>query len=46
MATLIRMKLSWGKSNCPPRFKLQVFDAVIRSKLVDGLDMYKFPLLS
>ena len=28
----------WSKSNCPTKFKLDVFDAVIRSKLVYGLE--------
>ena len=43
MATLNRMNFFWGKANCPPRFKLQVFDAVIRSKLVYGLDTVQIP---
>ena len=36
------MNLS-STSNCPPKFKLIVLDAVIRSKLVYGLDCIKIP---
>ena len=43
MATLNRMKSFWGKSNSPPRFKLQVFGSVIRSKLVYGFDTVQIP---
>ena len=35
-ATLNRLNFFWKKLNCPPKFKLNVFDAVIRSKLVYG----------
>ena len=38
MAVLNRLNFFWKKSNCPCKFKLQVFDAVIRSKLVYSLD--------
>ena len=37
------MNFFWGKANCPPRFELQVFDAVIRSKIVYGLDTVQIP---
>ena len=43
MATLNRVNFFWGKSSCPPRFKLQAFDAVIRSKRVYGLDTVQIP---
>ena len=33
----------WFRSRCPQRFKLTVFDAVIRSKLVYGLDVVHLP---
>ena len=38
MATLKRLDLFWGQSTCTKQFKLQVFNAVIRSKLVYGLE--------
>ena len=37
-ATLNRLHFFWKKSSCLVRFKLNVFDAVIRSKLVYGLE--------
>ena len=37
MATWRRLDVFWKQSNCPIRFKLQAFDAIIRSKLVYGL---------
>ena len=37
-AILNRMHFFWKKSNCPIKFKLDVFDAVIRSKLVYSLE--------
>ena len=37
-AILNRLNFFWQKSNCPTRFKLSVFDAVIRSKLVYSLE--------
>ena len=33
-----KLGMFWDNPNCPTRFKLQVFDAVIRSKLVYGLN--------
>jgi len=36
---LNRLNFFWRKSNCPVNFKLSVFDAVIRAKLVYGLDV-------
>ena len=38
LALLNKLNFFWKKSNCPPRFKLNVFDAVIRSKLVYSLE--------
>ena len=38
MATLKQLDLFWRHSNCPVRFKLQAFDAVIKSKLLYGLE--------
>ena len=38
MATLNKLHFFWKKSNCPIGFKLNVFDAVIRSKLVYSLE--------
>lgn len=37
-ATLKKLDLFWNNNNCPKKFRLQVFDAVIRSKLVYGLE--------
>lgn len=37
-ATLKKLELFWNNNNCPKKFRLQVFDAVIRSKLVYGLE--------
>ena len=37
-ATLKRLNLFWNNQNCPTKFRLQVFDAVVRSKLVYGLE--------
>jgi len=37
-ATLKRLDIFWSNSNCPAKFRLQVFDAVVRSKLVYGLE--------
>ena len=36
---LNKLNFFWSKSNCPTKFKLDVFDAVIRSKLVYGLEV-------
>ena len=36
--TLKKLDLFWKNHNCPRKFRLQVFDAVIRSKLVYGLE--------
>ena len=33
-----RLQDFWNNPNCPTKFKLQVYDAVIRSKLVYGLE--------
>jgi hypothetical protein len=38
MATLKGLHAFWRHSDCPIRFKLQAFDAVIRSKLLYGLE--------
>ena len=35
---LQKLQIFWKNPNCPTRFKLQVYDAVVRSKLVYGLD--------
>ena len=43
MATWKRLDIFWKKANCPPKFKLIVLDAVIRSKLVYGLDCIQIP---
>lgn len=37
-ATLKRMDLFWNNANCPLKFRIQVHDAVIRSKLVYGME--------
>ena len=42
-AVLNRLNAFWFKSNCPKRFKLNVLDAVIRSKLVYGLEAIQLP---
>ena len=42
-ATLQKMHFFWRKANCPAKFKLTVFDAVIRAKLVYGLDVMYLP---
>ena len=34
----VRSVLEYCNSNCPTSFKLQVFDTVVRTKLVDGLE--------
>ena len=41
MATLTRLNNFWNNNNCPNKFKIQVFDAVIRSKLVYGAESLK-----
>jgi hypothetical protein len=38
MYTVKQLQHFWNNPNCPTKFKLQVFDAVIRSKLVYGLE--------
>ncbi len=38
MVILQKMQLFWKNQNCPTKFKLQVYDAVIRSKLMYGLE--------
>ena len=42
-AVLNRLNIFWRKSNCPDKFKLCVFDAVVRSKLVYGLEASHIP---
>ena len=43
MATWKKLNIFWKKTNCPPKCLLIVYDAVIRSKLVYGLDCIKIP---
>ena len=43
IAILERLQVFWRHGNCPVKFKLTVFDAVIRSKLVYGLDVMRIP---
>jgi len=40
---LNKLQVFWKKSTCPTKFKLQVFDAVIRSKLVYSLNVTQLP---
>ena len=42
-ATLNKLNFFWSKSNCPTKFKINVYDAVIRAKLVYGLDVVCLP---
>jgi len=42
-AILNRLNFFWRKANCPDGFKLTVFDAVVRSKLVYGLEVAHIP---
>ena len=42
-AVMNKLNVFWSKSNCPPKFKIQVFDAVVRSKLVYGLEATQLP---
>jgi len=42
-ATLQRLNEFWLRSSCPQDFKLNVFDAIIRSKLVYGLETVHLP---
>jgi hypothetical protein len=42
-AVLNRLNFFWRKSSCPDKFKLSVFDAVVRSKLVYGLEVTHIP---
>jgi len=42
-AVLNRLNFFWKKSTCPDKFKLTVFDAVVRSKLVYGLEVTQIP---
>merc|ERR1711966_187028 len=37
------MHVFWNHSNCPTKFELGVFDAVIRAKLVYGLEAVQLP---
>ena len=38
MMTLNKLDTFWRHSNCPTKFKIIALDAVIRSKLLYGLD--------
>eukprot|EP00975_Prorocentrum_lima_P013635 2900279-Prorocentrum_lima.AAC.1 len=38
MATWKRLKVFWLRSDCPRKFKLQVYHAVVRAKLMYGLE--------
>ena len=40
---VVQGELFWSKANCPQDFKLTVFDAVICSKLVYGLEVLHLP---
>ena len=42
-AVLNKLNVFWSKSSCPRRFKLVVLDAVVRSKLVYGLEVTHLP---
>ena len=42
-AVLNKLNVFWLNSSCPQKFKLDVFDAVVRSKLVYGLDVVHLP---
>ena len=42
-AVLNKLNAFWFKSSCPKKFNLDVFDAVIRSKLVYGLEVVQLP---
>ena len=42
-ATLNKLNFFWSKSNCPTKFKINVYDAVIRAKLVYGIDLVCLP---
>ena len=37
------MDIFWKHSTCPTRFKIQVYDAVVRAKLVYGLETIQLP---
>ena len=41
--TLNKLNFFWSKSNCPTKFKINVYDAVVRAKLVYGLDVVCLP---
>jgi hypothetical protein len=38
MVTLKKLDIFWRHSNCPVRFKIQAVDAVVRSKLLYGME--------
>lgn len=38
-----RLNFFWKKANCPVKFKLEVLDAVVRSKLLYGLHTTTVP---
>lgn len=42
-ATLNKLNEFWLRSSCPQSFKINVFDAIIRSKLVYGLETVHIP---
>ena len=43
MYTWKQLDIFWKKSICPLKFKIHVYDAVIRSKLVYGLETIQIP---
>ena len=40
---LTKLNEFWFRSSCPAKFKIEVFDAVVRSKLVYGLEGTQLP---
>ena len=38
MATIKRLGIFWSQARCPIKFKVQVYNAVIRTKLTYGLE--------
>ena len=40
---LTKLNEFWFRSSCPPKFKITVFDAIVRSKLVYGLEGIQLP---
>ena len=43
MATLKRLDTFWLHSNCPAKFKMQAFNAIIQTKLLYGLESAVIP---